>query len=107
MYVFSLKENAVSLENQKQNLLQELEKEKAAIQQINAKNAELKSYLRAVNKRLSASFTVLDGVEERIGKLNAQISILKAENSALLEERKKSTSASAAKVNIEVVPASR
>jgi len=102
-----LKESAVSLGNQKQNLLRELEKEKAAIQQINAKNAELKSYLRGAHKRLSASFTVLDGVEERIGKLNAQISILKAENNALLEERKKLASTSAAKVNIEVVPASR
>jgi len=48
-----LKDNIAALENQKQNLLQELEKEKAAIQQIHAKNAGLRSYLRDTHRRLN------------------------------------------------------
>ena len=66
-----------------------LEKEKNNVQQINAKNAGLRSYLKGAHKRLNKSFIVLIRAEERIGRLDAQISILKAENSALLEERAK------------------
>ena len=86
----SLNEKAPALESQEQNLLQELKKEKSAFQQLNAKNAQLKAYLRSAHKRVNKSFAVLaelEKAEEEVNKLKLQYSILKAENSALLEER--------------------
>ena len=90
-YVSSLKDNISALENQKQNLLQELEKEKASVQQLAAKNTGLKNYLKGAHKRLNKSFAALSQEEERLAKLNAQFSIVKAENGALLEERDRIT----------------
>jgi len=91
-YVSSLKDNIATLENQKQNLLQELEKEKAHLQQLSIKNTDLKSYLKGACKRLNKSFVDLNQEEERLEKLRAQFSILKVENGALLEERDRITS---------------
>jgi len=91
-HFYPLNENTPVLENQEQNLLQELKKEKIAFQQLNAKNARLKAYLKSAQRRLNKSFVVLgrlEKIEEDVDKLNAQYSILKAENSALLEERSK------------------
>jgi len=90
-YVSSLKENITTLENQKQNLLQELEKEKASLQQLTARNVGLKHYLKGAHKRLNKSFVVLGQTEEQLEKLKAQFSILKAENGALLEEKDRIT----------------
>jgi len=107
--ISSLKEDVSSLENQKQNLLQEIEKEKTAVQQLNARNAGLKDNLKSAHKRLNKSFADLDRIEEKFNQLDAQFSILKAENNALLEEREKLARqpVSGAKVKIEVTPASR
>ncbi len=91
-YVSSLQENISALEDQKQNLLQELEKEKSSVQQLTVKNAGLKNYLKGAHKRLNKSFTALGQAEEKLEKLKAQFSILKAENGALLEERDKISS---------------
>lgn len=97
-HFFALKENILflrdklaTLEDQKQKLLQELEKEKNTLQQPNAKNAELRAYLKSAQNRLNESFETLSKAEEKIDKLGAQFSILKAENSALLEDREKLT----------------
>lgn len=90
-YVSSLKDNIASLENQKQNLLQELEKEKTSVRQLTARNTSLKNYARGAHQRLNKSFVYLSRAGEALEKLKAQFSILKAENSALLEERDRIT----------------
>jgi chromosome segregation ATPase len=90
-YISSLKESVTALENQKQNLLQELEKEKASVQRLTVKNTGLKNHLKGAHKRLNKSFTALGTAQEKLEKLKAQFSILKAENSALLEERDRIT----------------
>lgn len=89
-HFYSLKEDAPGLENQEQNLLRELKKEKIAFQQLNSRNARLRAYLKSSHKRLNKSFAVigkLEKIEEDLDKLKAQYSILKAENNSLLEER--------------------
>ena len=84
---FTLKDNLSLLENQRQNLLQEIEKEKAAVQRLNDKNAGLRDYLKAAHNRLNRSFEELARAQEQIDKLGVQFSVLKAENGALLAER--------------------
>ncbi len=89
--IFSLRDNLSTLENQKQKLLQDLEKEKNNLKQPDSRNAELRAYLKSAHNRLNESFRALNKVEEKIDKLGAQFSILKAENGALLEDREKLT----------------
>ncbi|MDD5661631.1 MAG: hypothetical protein PHW68_00490 [Candidatus Omnitrophica bacterium] len=88
-YVASLKDNIVSLENQKQNLLQDLGKEKKAVGQLKARNAGLKTYLRAAHKKLNKLLLDLSLAKEQIGKFDLKFSILRAENKALLDQRQK------------------
>ncbi|MFA4990023.1 MAG: hypothetical protein WC576_04540 [Candidatus Omnitrophota bacterium] len=88
-YVASLKENIASLENQKQNLLQDLGKEKMAVGQLKARNAGLKGYLKAAHKKLDKLFLDLSLAKEQIGMFDLRFSMLRAENKALLEERQK------------------
>lgn len=89
--IFTLKDNLSLLENQRQSLLQEIEKEKTTIQGLNNKNAGLRDYLKASHGRLSRSFEELGRAQEQIDRLGVQFSVLKAENSALLEERNRLT----------------
>ncbi|MEI6631937.1 MAG: hypothetical protein WCL25_04925 [bacterium] len=86
-YVNSLRERIVTLENQKQNLLQDLEKEKNTVEKLNIKNMGLSRYLMAARRRLNKSFSALNMALGNIEKLGAQLSIVKAENNALLEEK--------------------
>jgi chromosome segregation ATPase len=88
-YVLYLRDNIDSLENQKQNLMLELEKEKNEVQKLQAKNSNLKSNLKATHKRLNKAFSGLSLSEKRAKALESQADILKVENSALLEENKK------------------
>jgi len=88
-YISYLKVNIKDLENQKQNLLQDLEKEKNTVEKLNLKNKSLTSNLQAVHKRLGKSFSDLKLSEKRFEELNSRTSLLKAENSALLEDRNK------------------
>ena len=88
-YVAYLKENIASLENQKQNLLQDLEKEKKAVQLLNTRNAGLKNYLRAAHRKLKTLFLNSGIAKEQLEKFDLKFSILKAENKALLDERQK------------------
>ena len=88
-YISSLKQSISALENQKQNLLQELEKEKNTVKELNLRSAGLKSYLIAFKKRLSKSFLALDNAQYKLEHLNSQFSILKAENNALLEDKQR------------------
>ncbi|MFH0855651.1 MAG: hypothetical protein V1869_03990 [Candidatus Omnitrophota bacterium] len=91
-HLYFLSERVPILENQEQNLLQELKKEKMVSWQLNAENVTLKAYLRSAQKRINKSFTVLGRLEKAVeaaDRLKAQYSMLKAENSALLEDRNK------------------
>lgn len=86
-YISSLKGQVRTLENQKQNLLQELEKEKIVVQDLNIKNTGLKKNLKATYKRLNKSFQEIDVQETKFEQLSSKFSLLKAENSALLTEK--------------------
>ena len=67
---------------EKQNLLQELRKEKELKEQLALKNRTLKDYLRAGKNRISRLF-------RENGNTKARLSILKAENRALIDSRKR------------------
>lgn len=86
-----LKVNIRELESQKQNLLQELEKEKNTVEKLKLNNSILKSNLQAAHKRLNKSFLDLKLSEKRFEELNSRASVLKAENSAFTEDRIKLT----------------
>lgn len=86
-YVYVLREQISTLEAQRQNLLQDLEKEKNNLLLLRAQYAGLKEYTKAVHKRLRRSFAELDTIEDRIEQLNLQINLLKAENTELSRGR--------------------
>ncbi len=104
-----------ALTQEKQNLLRELGKEKELKEQLALKNISLKGYLRASKDRISRLFQDNENT-------SAKFSILKAENRALIDSRKRRTpaletegnrgyllkqgqSTTRAKIKIEVVPA--
>lgn len=97
---YSFNANLSALENQRQNLLQELEKEKIALEQLKSENAGLKGYLKSAHRRLNKSFALLGRKEEEISRIGVQLSVLKAENNVLLVERDK-------RIRIAVTPASK
>lgn len=78
-----IKQQVAFLENEKRNLLQTLEKEKQLQQQLNGEVSELKDYLKASKVRMSKLFAG----QKKIEDLTSQISALKAENKALVEEK--------------------
>ncbi len=90
-YISYLKGNIRDLESQKQNLLQELEKERNALEKLKLENNSLKSILHAAHKRLNKSFLDLRLSEKRFEELNSRVSVLKAENSTLSEDKIKLT----------------
>lgn len=71
---------AARLQNEKQNLLQDLEKKESARQELSGYNTALKEYLRAGIERLNRLFAKAE-------QLEAGNSILKAENSALRADK--------------------
>jgi len=70
------------LSQEKQNLLRELRKEKELKEQLALKNRSLKGYLQAAKNRISSLFRENENT-------NARLSILKAENRALIDSRKR------------------
>ena len=77
-----------ALAQAKQNLLQELGKEKELTGQLVLKNSNLKDYLRASKNRITRSFQDKAKIQKRLEDANAMFSILKAENLALIDNRK-------------------
>ena len=71
--------------------MQGLEKEKNTVEKLKLKNNSLKSNLQAAHKRLDKSFLDLKLSEKRFEELNSRVALLKAENSALSEDRIKLT----------------
>ena len=107
MYISYLRGEVAALESQKQNLLQELEKGRNALQQFKTKNASLRSCLRATHQRLDKSFKYLSTTENGLELLNSQLSVLKAQIIALAREKERisrENESLQAKLNLQEVP---
>lgn len=79
----------VSIAQEKQNLLQELKKEKELQEELALRNAALKDNLRASNQRITRFFQENSKVKEELENSGARLSILKAENRALIDGHKR------------------
>ncbi|MCK9603924.1 MAG: hypothetical protein M0R66_06180 [Candidatus Omnitrophica bacterium] len=82
-----IREQAASLEKERQNLLQTLEKEKQLQEQLNDKILTFKDYLKAGQARISKLFTDKNKNKKTIEELSFLISELKNENKTLEEEK--------------------
>lgn len=78
-----------ALLQEKQNLLQDLKKEKELNEQLELKITNLKDYLRASKNRISRLFQSNARNQEALEDINTRSSILKAENRALIESRRR------------------
>ena len=78
-----------ALTQEKQNLLQELGKEKEFNAQLTAKNVNLKAYLKASKERITRSFRDISKAQNELEDVSAKFSVLKAENKALIDSRKR------------------
>lgn len=78
-----------TLENEKQNLLKSLEKEKLQGQKLAQEKAELLVNLKASRQRLSKLFSSFSHNQKSLDNLNTKVSLLKSENTALIEQKNK------------------
>jgi uncharacterized protein (DUF3084 family) len=79
-----------TLTQEKQNSLQELEKEKALNERLAAKNLKLKACLGASKNRMNRLFRNNWQSRNELGEISAKFTVLKAENRALIDSRKRS-----------------
>ena len=77
------------LTQEKQKLLQELGKEKELNEQMLQKNANLKLNLKASMHKIAHLFRSNLKIQSNLEDVNAKFSILKAENRALIDSRKR------------------
>lgn len=89
--VSGVKAQLVLLENEKQNLLREIEKEKKAQQKLMQQKFTLQEYLKASRNRLNKLFADYAQVQETAADLSSQMSLLKIENTSLAESKEKSS----------------
>lgn len=82
--------NIATLAQEKQNLLQELGKEKEFNEQLAAKNERLRAYAKASNTRLTRLFQESSKTQSEFEDTSAKFAILKAENRALIASHKRS-----------------
>jgi DNA repair exonuclease SbcCD nuclease subunit len=80
----------VVLTQEKQNLLQELGKEKELNGQLAANNVNLKVYLKASKDRMTRLFRDNSKTKDGLEEINAKFAILKAENRVLIDSHKRS-----------------
>lgn len=78
-----------TLANEKQNLLQDLKKEKELTTALEEKNSRLKENLKASTNKIKRLFSDNGQVKESLEETEARLSVLKAENKALIDSRKK------------------
>ena len=76
------------LAQEKQNLLQELGKEKSLKEQLLLRNAGLKDYLRASRSKIVRLFQDRAKLQVSFEDTSAKFSILKAENRVLIDKRR-------------------
>jgi regulator of replication initiation timing len=77
------------LAQEKQNLLQELDKEKELKTQLALKNKGLKDYLKASKDRIARLFHDNEVIQSDREEVLVKFSILKAENQALIDRQKR------------------
>ena len=78
------------LTQERQNLLQELGKEKKLNEQLAAKNVKLKAYSKASKVRMARFFRDNSRTQNEFENINDKFAILKAENRALIGRYKRS-----------------
>ena len=78
-----------ALTKEKQNLLQELGKEKELNGELTARNVMLKDYSRASKARMTRLFRDNSKIQNEFEDINAKFAILKAENKALIDSHKR------------------
>ena len=83
------KEQAEGLQQEKQNLLQIVEKEKKIQEQLGRENLNLKETLKGIQDRLVALDSELSAARENIDDLNSKMAAVTAENTALREEKER------------------
>lgn len=93
---YRLQDNLVKAQDQiavlaqeKQNLLQEIGKEKALKEELALKNQGLKGYLKASKERIARLFQSNAKAQNDLEELSAKFSILKAENRSLVDSRQR------------------
>jgi chromosome segregation ATPase len=74
------------LENDKQNLLRDLDKEKQLADKLSQQNTSLKENLKASITRLTKLFMGVEQTQKSLDDLHAQFSLVKAENAALKDQ---------------------
>jgi uncharacterized protein (DUF3084 family) len=79
----------VLLTQEKQNLLQELGKEKELNSKLLTRNSGLKAYLKASHQRLSRLFSQNAMIQDELEETNAKFAVLKAENRSLIDAHKR------------------
>ena len=79
----------IQLAQEKQNLLQELGKEKELKEQLILRNAGLKSYLKASKNKIARLFQDKARIQDNLEDVSAKFSILKAENRVLIDQHRR------------------
>lgn len=82
-----IREQVGILENEKSNLLQELEAGQRLNEKLREENSAVQAELKTSQERLVQLDAELMQTQKAIEDLNAQLSSLKAENTALMEEK--------------------
>jgi uncharacterized protein (DUF3084 family) len=77
------------LTQEKQNLLQELGKEKESNQQLSARNVKLKAHAKAGKVKMTRLFQDNFRIQNKLEDVSAKFAVLKAENRALIDSRKR------------------
>jgi chromosome segregation ATPase len=84
-----IKVEVASLQGERQNILQELDRAKNLQQQLTQENTGLRDNLKASEDKLAGLNADFAKAKQEIEKLNSEISAWKAENAALKEENAK------------------
>ncbi len=84
-----IKKQVVDLENEKQNLLQTIEQEKAWQEKLKQENAGLKDGLRINQDRIIKLQDDLTAAKKTLEQLNAQVAAIQAEYAALKAQNEK------------------
>ncbi len=83
-----VKKEIVAIQEEKQKLIQDIEKEKKEGKELSRKVTRLKGNLGAAQARLARLFAEYNQTEKKLEDLGARFSLLKSENEALVEENK-------------------
>ena len=81
-----IKQQVQVLENDKQSLLRELDKEKQLADKLSLQNTGLKDNLKASIARLTKLFVNAENTQKSLDDLRAQFSLLKEENTVLKDQ---------------------